>query len=242
MKLHVIATYPTSHDAELHKVRLEQAGIKAYVDGSAAADTLSLGTFLGGVKLLVADIDVAKARGALNSIDDEESPTPAWTCSECGTEIEAGNEVCWSCGHTIDGEETFPAEPEPTGDLEHIACPMCGENITAPPYQCPACGEVARDVEEEPTDAIADEGELDAAEEEAEKYLRLGYRSSIIGLVFMFCLPVVQIYSLLQLYRYMKLCDENNANANWRAWVAFALNIGAMFFFVQFAKFAGTMP
>ena len=237
MNLVVIATYPTAHEAELHKVRLEQAGLEAYVDGSAAADTLSIGTFLGGVKLLVADTEVAKARGALSEGDDEESATPAWTCSECGTEIEAGYEVCWSCGHTIDGEETFPDEPQPTGDPEPIDCPMCGETYTAPPYQCPSCGEVSADIdEEEPEEEPVEELELTDEQNEANKCLLLGWRSSIFGLMFVFFLPipVFQIYSVGLLYRYMNYCDDNNASANWRAWFGFLLNLLAIFVWMYY--------
>lgn len=239
MNLVTLATYPTAHDAELHKVRLEQAGVKAYVDGGATADALSIGSFLGGVKLLVAETDVAKARGAL-SLDDKESATPAWTCSECGNEVEAGYEVCWSCGHTIDGDETFLEEPQLTGEPEPIACPMCGEPFTAPPYQCPSCGEKIREDEDEvelKDESLEElEPELTDEENEANKCLLLGWRSSIIGLMFVFFLPIpaFQIYSVGLLYRYMNYCDDHNATPNWRAWFGFLLNLLAIFVWMYY--------
>ncbi len=51
-----------------------------------------------GVRLLVADADLEKARGIL-AAPAETAETPAWTCPQCSETIEPGFDACWQCGH-----------------------------------------------------------------------------------------------------------------------------------------------
>ena len=49
-----------------------------------------------GVRLLVADADLEKARGILTEVDAT-AAGPAWTCAGCQEEIEGGFDACWQC-------------------------------------------------------------------------------------------------------------------------------------------------
>lgn len=60
-----VATFSGSFEANLAKSRLEEAGIRAFITGEAIESTWHLGGAFGGVKLLVAEKNVAEAKTLL---------------------------------------------------------------------------------------------------------------------------------------------------------------------------------
>jgi hypothetical protein len=74
-----VATFSDSFEANLAKGRLEEAGIRAFVTGDAIDSTWHLGGAFGGVKLLVAERDLAEAKNLLDQWEsgDAQSCDPA---------------------------------------------------------------------------------------------------------------------------------------------------------------------
>lgn len=96
-----VASYPNPQEASLAKDALLGEGIAAYITGAETVNTLwHVGSALGGVKLQVAQDDVQRAEEVLNQSVEKRESTPAWICPDCGSEVDAGFEVCWSCGFT----------------------------------------------------------------------------------------------------------------------------------------------
>lgn len=89
------------YEAELARLHLEEAGIRAFTPDAEVINTL-LGYGLGDVKLQVARDDAAAAQEVLSqklpvssSARDVEEQT---ACLACGTDIAAGETKCPACG------------------------------------------------------------------------------------------------------------------------------------------------
>ena len=67
-----VATFSDAFEANLAKSRLEEAGIRAFVTGDQIDSTWRLGGAFGGVKLLVAERDLAEAKRLLAEWQDGE--------------------------------------------------------------------------------------------------------------------------------------------------------------------------
>lgn len=101
--LRTVATFGSPVEARLAQTRLQEAGLTAFVHGEETGTTLwYVGTALGGVTLQVPEADLERAAEILRS-QDQSRAAAAWTCPACGSEVDAGFEVCWSCGAS--GEE-----------------------------------------------------------------------------------------------------------------------------------------
>jgi hypothetical protein len=131
-----VAAFANSGNAWVAKNRLEAEGIAACLENEATARWFwHFGTALGGVKLLVAKADLARALEILaaRQVDlsgvepeaDQPRQPKAWDCPNCGAEVDAGLEACWACGTTIDGE----ADP----DFEVATAPIVEVDEDAPP-------------------------------------------------------------------------------------------------------------
>ena len=114
-----MATFPNPQEASIARGALADAGVAGYLVGAETVNTLwYVGTALGGVKLQVARRDVDRATeilGDVHSLDDSETVAP-WKCPSCGVEVDAGFEICWSCGSTDDGQPA-DAAIEQRGDV-----------------------------------------------------------------------------------------------------------------------------
>ena len=98
--LETIGAYPSIIEASIVRGRLDQAGIRSWMQNELTSGQLfQVGLALGGVTLQVASVDLKRTR-ELMAEDAErvagELSSP-WTCSRCGSEVDAGFEVCWSC-------------------------------------------------------------------------------------------------------------------------------------------------
>ncbi len=93
-----LKTYLNELEAEIALGRLEALGVTAVVEKDNCGGMRPHLDLQQGVRLLVADADLEKARGILAPAD-KTTATPAWTCPACGENIESGFDACWQCGH-----------------------------------------------------------------------------------------------------------------------------------------------
>jgi len=122
-RLVTIAAFNSPVEADIARAQLSEAGIASYL-----ADEALVGNFwpllnaVGGVKLQVAEADIERARETLRPVAEQQPPpegtSPAlpigrWSCAQCGSEVDAGFDVCWNCGTSRDGraDPNFVAEP-----------------------------------------------------------------------------------------------------------------------------------
>ena len=102
-KLITIAEFWDAEKAHLLSSSLQTAGIQAVVVGSESATTLAyFGSAVTQVKVQVRDEDLQAAREQLHIASATETALGDWICHQCGAEVDAGFEVCWSCGTTYD--------------------------------------------------------------------------------------------------------------------------------------------
>ena len=111
----------TARDAmDAHFVRglLEQAGLKAVVQGESLQETW------GGLSVSdenlptvwVDDADAAKATPIVQEYREKDranaedavadAPRATWTCANCGEGIETQFDRCWKCGHPRPASDT----------------------------------------------------------------------------------------------------------------------------------------
>lgn len=101
--LATVASFAYAQQAELARVRLEQAGIRAFV---ADEDTL---VGVGQVRLQVAEHDLQRATEIIEAADAR--PAVEFACQECGQalsfprERKGHVEVCPNCGNYVDVPE-----------------------------------------------------------------------------------------------------------------------------------------
>lgn len=93
-----LKTYINELEAEIAVGRLQSLGVTAVVERDNCGGMRPHLDLQRGVRLLVIDADLEKARGILADSNDT-SATPAWTCPGCGENIESGFDACWQCGH-----------------------------------------------------------------------------------------------------------------------------------------------
>lgn len=133
--------------AEVSPLRsyLEAAGIRTYLQGDVAGDVLSYyGGALGGVKLQVESSDVQRATELLQEhFQEKESKTgpdgthpPAWICPQCNSEVDAGFELCWSCGEIYSDQQPTTQSPV----QHHLSVESTGQSAALEPY-APATSE-----------------------------------------------------------------------------------------------------
>jgi len=238
-----IASFATTADAAPAQTTLEANGIRAYAQGGAAADMLSYyGTAIGGVKLQVATDDVRRALECLGLTESDEDDDPAepWDCGQCNARVDAGFKICWSCGSWFDGTSEEAAATDaviPDPQPLTARCPMCGERISEETPECSACGESLHVAHARQQSADAAENEIDwptpehsePADEvpehirELEEKLSSAFRAAIIGIVF--CPPLLNVYSAVQLTEYSRLRQEYEAEHDWRETVDLIVNV-----------------
>jgi hypothetical protein len=108
-----IAKYGDSQEASLARAMLEDHGITGLVVGGELNSTLwHLGPTISGVELQVPSFEATRASEILESfLDTRNAPTRGdWTCPRCGEKVDAGFDVCWSCGAAVDEPRHEPAD------------------------------------------------------------------------------------------------------------------------------------
>ena len=214
-KLIVVASYPTTVEADIARMRLADVGIAACLsDEAIVANFAILTTAVQGIKVLVVDADAQRAREILNEGDPEELASgraaderEPWTCVTCGASVEATFDTCWSCGTSRSGEEdpafitdaadaTSAVDPTATGHDQAVDQPSglaaagpSNLDDEANPYRSPRVqvGPAARltDPLEEEMPSDADAGVMRA------------WRAAVFGLFL--CPPLLNVYSAVLL-------------------------------------------
>ncbi|MFN3150773.1 hypothetical protein [Bremerella sp.] len=233
-----IASYANAADADHLKAVLQDHGIRAFVDGGDLQTSLSyIGSALGGVHVIVRSVDAEKALEVKEELSQEahEQTGDPWFCGTCEEVVDAGFQVCWSCG----------------GDRSEVEAPM------------PATADLDSEQEEQPllddgTDPLPNKADFDESNpyaspqarvpggekpiqpkevsEEAEAMLVRAWRAAIIGLAFV---PILaNIYSMYMLFAALKVSNQFTPQGNWRFYGAFLLNMlsgvawGSFFYFL----------
>ena len=105
--LETVGVFPSITEAAIVRGRLDQAGIRTWLQQELTSGQLfQVGIALGGITLQVASGDLQRVRELL--AEDRESDTvstsPPWTCPRCDNEVDGGFEICWSCQAARTGE------------------------------------------------------------------------------------------------------------------------------------------
>ncbi len=86
-------------DAHFAQGLLEAEGLQSFIEGEHANLALSyVGSAVGGVRLLVLDTDRQLALEVLNRAEEKAQGGEEWICGKCRETVDAGFDVCWSCG------------------------------------------------------------------------------------------------------------------------------------------------
>ncbi len=98
MKMVEIARYGSSIEASIGVNALELMGIKGVLTGEASKATfVGMGAVAGEIRLSVEASNADRAREILKDLQSDSLIAP-WKCQSCGAEVDAGFEICWSCG------------------------------------------------------------------------------------------------------------------------------------------------
>jgi len=140
----VLANFGTAAEAENLRIALENQGILAFVENANTSITLSyIGPALSGVRVVIDSDDLFAAQQILESL--QKKTGEAWFCGPCQEVVDAGFEICWSCGRPKEEAATdFPAgiePPEPskpeTEEEPNTPLPPVSDN----PFQSPSEGQ-----------------------------------------------------------------------------------------------------
>ncbi|MEW4563776.1 hypothetical protein AB1K70_14680 [Bremerella sp. JC770] len=238
-----IASYANAADADHLKAVLQDHGIRAFVDGGDLQTSLSyIGSALGGVHVIVSSVDADKAIEIKDELS-QESHEPAgdpWFCGQCEEVVDAGFQVCWSCGgERSEVESPMPAtadlkeapEEEPRPEERHEPLPDPSHFDGANPYASPLAK----------TSFAEEPGKPFEINEDAEAMLVRSWRAAILGLTFM---PIIaNIYSMYMLTAALSKANQFTPAGNWRFSGSLLLNLlsgiawGSCFFLMF--RFAG---
>ena len=133
-KLVTIAKFLNEAEANIARSSLEAHDIQSVVVGGETASTLSYyGPAVNTVKLQVHSDNERVATKILGLVQSKAaSITGDWICPGCGSDVDAGFEVCWSCGAIFDptaqsnqhapetSRESKQEDTEFTGDAEAL--------------------------------------------------------------------------------------------------------------------------
>jgi hypothetical protein len=141
-----IQKYGTPQEAHLARSVLDAAGIEACVtDESTATWMWYVGTALGGARVQVAEHDAERARQVLQDAKtpSAENAQTDWHCPQCGADVDAGFDVCWSCeslrgANHQDGEHAIRAQNAPSSSTT-----LNNDDVDAPAEQ-PGDADAAR--------------------------------------------------------------------------------------------------
>ncbi len=114
--LKTVARYNTPIEADLARNYLKTAFV---ADDQTVGWLWHLGLLLGGVKVLVAELDMARAQEILaESVQSCKAPGKSWRCPKCGAQVVGNMNACWYCGTTHDGVEdpTFQTWVKPVAE------------------------------------------------------------------------------------------------------------------------------
>lgn len=180
-----LTSYHNSLQAELLVNILRENGIPAFTNAGESNVALSyLQSSMRMISVFVAPEQFEEAQRLLDQLfDDSGQP---WYCGKCETEIEAGFDVCWSCG--LPREEVQAPFPERKVQ-EPMPTPMFNlQTDTANPYSAPVA----------PVHVEPDSPQT-AEQIRSDDLINRAWTASILGLVFIpLVLQFYSVYLLIQ--------------------------------------------
>ncbi|MCA9071328.1 MAG: DUF2007 domain-containing protein [Planctomycetaceae bacterium] len=183
-----IAKYGDPQEASMAKALLESEGITGVAVGGTLNNMLwHLGPTITGVELQVFAEDAERATEILESLNEAHEspgthhPTLDWVCPQCGADVDAKFEVCWSCGTPFDQSNDVTSSVVPAVSHNQVL------KVEAP--------EQEDTVEKsESTDELEDEESPPDLDRKADR----AFRTAVLSILVPFLLPYA-IYQLLQL-------------------------------------------
>ena len=246
-ELVTIASFGTVAEAHAARSLLDSHGILAFVANEETNTALfHVGTALGGVKLETASTDAEQAIEILEAAaaDDAAQSSP-WLCSPCNEEVEAGFDLCWSCGGQRDevADPNYLPESRPTvvEKSDNEFAPPLEEELLADvpdhakgnPYASPAVAETADQPDE--TRPVSDE---------TEKAAIRAMRTAVIGVVL--CPPLLSLYSMWLIVKIGLSGETLSSKAARNLYLALAINAvimsGVLYFVVLFSRDGIVVP
>ncbi|HUY88148.1 MAG TPA: DUF2007 domain-containing protein [Pirellulales bacterium] len=206
----IVGSFATPVEADAVRALLEAEGIHARLaDEATVGMNWLLGNAVRGVKILVADDDLARAvqivseaADAAREVAHRINAPPDWKCSLCGEEVEGDFAVCWSCGATRDGaadpgfeKDVEPAEASPAAaaksdsaerddDAAEDETPVARSDESNP-FRAPSAPLVGV-----PQEAAAEDDEYFSEEDEI---AFRAWKASVLG--FFYCPGLLHLYS-----------------------------------------------
>ena len=248
-RLIVIASYPTTIEADIARMRLADAGIAACLSDETVVANLAIRTnAVMGVKLLVVESEVARAREILNDHEAEDQAArlsgrnESWTCIHCGALVEGAFAVCWSCGTSQSGERdpTFTAD-----DAEPLAADDSDTLDDGQDERSSAFESVSRVLSDDANPYRAPIAEMFPAKRsvktldeevsaDGDATVLRAWRAAVFGLLF--CPPILNIYSAFLLISVAVQSQELSRRGNryyfW-AWVFNVLSVVWSAYFLE---------
>ncbi len=223
-----IASFANAADADHLRVVLEEHGIRAFVDGGDLHTSLSyIGSALGGVHVIVRAEDAEQSVELVRQFEnDEDHPSgPPWFCGACEEVVDAGFQVCWSCGaERSEVEMPMPETAEVAFHEEENAPRERLMEVVVSDRPLDYANPFVSPQVEDQADKPKPTGEIN---EEAEAMLLRAWRASILGLI---GLPfIASFYSMYMLVAALKVTDVFSQEGNVRFYTAFFINVVAGF-------------
>jgi hypothetical protein len=240
-KLVTISSYENPTEAHAAKNLLEMEGITAYVADEAVGNWLGyMGTAIGGIKLQVASADAERCVAILARAEAEAAEADLgdpWRCNRCRETVDAGFEVCWSCGgareefqdqtfdprQAVDADGADGEEDSWDEDDRDVRAPKStGEMVDGRPNPYYAGSLPAESVM--PKDMMAR-----PASEEVEAMATRAWRAAILGILICPMFLLLNMYSVWLLLRVTVSGEELSAAGVWRYRLAWGVNLMAVF-------------
>ncbi len=248
-KLVTIASYENPAEAYAAKFRLEIEGIQAYVADETVGNWLPIGAAVGGIKLQVAQLDAERSEQILSrgeALEESGERDQPWRCKKCQEMVDAGFEVCWSCGGTW--EDVHDSDFVPDAATSAVTPPGGYGFADVTPQGTPSGTEPEADEAERSNPYYSSRRAAESlapadipssgASEELEELVTRAWRAAVIGIVT--CpIFVVNLYSIFLLLRAAVSQQELSAAGHWKYRGAWLVNLLALVIFWCLLRITG---
>lgn len=218
-RLVTVARCGDVNEAELARLVLADAGIRAIVAGGDLANALShIGPAIGDVLVQTSSADAERAHEIVEQWrSGESSGRQPWYCTTCQHNVDANFDICWKCGSE---RSEIPAVPEtqeqrsryvPGSPEDDEFGPQLSGNPYAPPHSAPVD---SREFLPQEFESI----------EQAEEIALRALRAAVVGLLLV--PPLLSLYAIYLLLGLggLPLSIKGRRRVTW-AWGFAALGI-----------------
>lgn len=119
-----VASYVNAAQADLARMQLVSAGIRAYLDNVALVSWFwHYSNLTGGAKVCVAAADAEQAHAVLfDWRQAAEADSSTWKCAGCNAQVDSNWAVCWRCGTSSNGEKASNFFEQPAVEMFPLKC------------------------------------------------------------------------------------------------------------------------